>query len=588
MRLVPVHIPAPSVSTAFRRAPWALALCSLLAACSGERGAPGPVVGFVVPASGGESARQGLQLGIGEAERAGRLVGDSLRLVEERAGSPAEVEAAGERLVRRGAVALIGGFDPPSCQRLSEVAEEHDVLYLNIGCRADALRNAGRRRTLHVEASDSAYRAAGAGAVLWHGGLSRYGAAQLNERFRRRFGAPAGSEGWAGWMAVKVLWESLQRTDATDAGSLLAFLEARAEFDGHKGAPLRFDTRTHQLQQPLFPPPGRDDAGRDVERSATATPPADLRLGAGPYLFVSNEGSGDISVVDLTTNRPVARVPLGTRPRGIQLAPDGRRLYVALSDAAPTAESDADAIAAIDLERGGSARRHPAGTDPEQFAIGPRGDRLYTANEDAGTATVTDLQSGRELATLIVGVEPEGVAASPDGRWVYVTAETSNTVSVIDTRRNEVVASFLVDVRPRGVAFSPDGSRAYVTNEISGTVSIVDAERHLVLATVPLRRGAKPVGVVVSPDGQRVYVATGHAHSVSVIDAAARRVIADVPVGRRPWGIAVSPDGRWIYTANGGSNDVSVVDASRLATTASIPAGTRPWGVAVRGARSRP
>lgn len=103
------------------------------------------------------------------------------------------------------------------------------------------------------------------------------------------------------------------------------------------------------------------------------------------------------------------------------------------------------------------SRNVSVGTDPEQFGVTPDGARLYASNEDAGTASATDLRAGRVLATLVVGIEPEGVAISLDGRWVYVTAETSNTVSVIDTRTNRVAASFLVDVRPRAVAFRATG-----------------------------------------------------------------------------------------------------------------------------------
>lgn len=563
-------------------------LLALAAACSGGD-ADRAVVGFIAPeGAGGASARRGAELGAAEAAHAGELIGRSLRLEAETAGSPEEAEAAARRLLRRGAFALVGGYDEGSCRALAELAEREEVLFLNVGCRSDAARRERRAHTFHVEASDSMYRSlrpvpgTDASPVLWHAGLTRYGATQLNERFLRQGGAPADPAGWAGWMAVKVLWEAVLRTGSTDAAALASYLGAdSARFDGHKGEPLRFDPETHQLRQPVYlasaaAPTGGGDPGAAFARGAP------VRLEGDAYAFVSNEGSGDVSVIDLSTHREVSRIPVGSRPRGIHASPDGSRVFVALSDDAPTAESDQDAIAAIDSREGKVVARHPAGTDPEQFALSPDGRHLYAANEDAGTASITRLASGEVLGTLIVGIEPEGVATSPDGRWVYVTAETSNTVSVIDTREGTVVASFLVDVRPRGVTFSPTEPRAYVTNEISGTLSVVDTRSHSVITTLALDgRRAKPVGVAVSPDGKRVYVANGHGHSVSVIDAATHRVIATVPVGRRPWGLAVSGDGSRIYTANGGSNDVSVIDAGTLRVLHTLPVGDRPWGVAI-------
>ena len=39
--------------------------------------------------------------------------------------------------------------------------------------------------------------------VDWHSGLMKFGAEELNVRFRRRFGQPMDERSWHGWMAVK-------------------------------------------------------------------------------------------------------------------------------------------------------------------------------------------------------------------------------------------------------------------------------------------------------------------------------------------------------------------------------------------------
>jgi len=170
-------------------------------------------IGLVAPPAGaaGASAARGVTLGVEEAARTGALVG---RGVELRTG---DADAAG-RLARDGGVAaLVGGWDEASCRELGALAGAAGVLFINVGCTADALRGAECRPwTLHVEASDAMRRAALAGrgpegadaadAVLWHPSLERFGAAQLNQRFRTRFAAEMDGPAWAGWMAVKALW----------------------------------------------------------------------------------------------------------------------------------------------------------------------------------------------------------------------------------------------------------------------------------------------------------------------------------------------------------------------------------------------
>jgi len=95
--------------------------------------------------------------------------------------------------------------------------------------------------------------AVGTWPALWHHELERYGAAQLNQRFRERFGAPLGPRGWAGWLAVKILWEAAARARTTAAPALVRHLEKGTTFfDGHKGRPLSFRPWDHQLRQPLY------------------------------------------------------------------------------------------------------------------------------------------------------------------------------------------------------------------------------------------------------------------------------------------------------------------------------------------------
>jgi len=300
-----------------------------------------------------------------------------------------------------------------------------------------------------------------------------------------------------------------------------------------------------------------------------------------PYAAVSNEGSRDISVL-ARNGTLLFTIPVTDRPRGIAFSADGRRLFVALSDDRPNTEGSGDAIVEIDVGRRRIVRRVAAGSDPETFAITPNDRVLYASNEDAGTASATDLRTGKVVATMVVGIEPEGVAASRDGRWVFVTAETSNSVSMIDAKLNRVVANVLVDARPRAAVFTPDGRFALVTAEIGGTLAVIDVAKRAVVRAITLQGGrGKPVGVAVSPDSRYAFVANGGTHRVSIVDLERHEEVASIPVGRRPWGIAISRDGGTLYTANGGSNDVSIIDVATRKVRSTVKVGARPWGVAL-------
>src|SRR5215470_4994445 len=52
---------------------------------------------------------------------------------------------------------------------------------------------------------------------------------------------------------------------------------------------------------------------------------------AGEQLYVSDETGGNVVIIDAQARSVVARIPVGKRPRGIQLSSDHQRVYVALS-----------------------------------------------------------------------------------------------------------------------------------------------------------------------------------------------------------------------------------------------------------------
>jgi YVTN family beta-propeller protein len=323
---------------------------------------------------------------------------------------------------------------------------------------------------------------------------------------------------------------------------------------------------------------------------------------ARSYLIcVSNERSGDVTVIDGTKREVVATIPVGKRPRGIHAAPGGRRLYVAVSgtpiagppqlDAhgAPIErevdpeerDAAADGIAVVDLSLRKLVDELDCGTDPEEFALTRDGTALWVSNEDVATASRVSIPRRSVDAIARVKQEPEGVALTPDGRFVYVTCESGGEVVVIDAASGTTTGEISVGGRPRSVAFLPDGSRAFVPSETAAKVSVVDTAKLSVLRSISLPEGSRPMGVAVARDGAKLFVTNGRRGTVSVIDVAAERVRATIAVGTRPWGLALSPDGTLLYVANGPSDDVSVIDVLREQEIARLPAGKGPWGVAI-------
>src|SRR5882724_7999464 len=140
-------------------------------------------------------------------------------------------------------------------------------------------------------------------------------------------------------------------------------------------------------------------------------------------VFVSNERSGDVTVIDGATDNVVGTFPVGKRPRGIHATPDGRRLFATLSGSprmAPgldenraPADKRADGLGVIDPATRKLIDRWHVGSDPEQFAISKDGKFAFIANEDDASTSIVDLDSGQLRGRIKVSEEPEGVGVNP-------------------------------------------------------------------------------------------------------------------------------------------------------------------------------
>src|ERR1700723_3363634 len=139
-----------------------------------------------------------------------------------------------------------------------------------------------------------------------------------------------------------------------------------------------------------------------------------LGLAAPGYqVYVSNEKSGDVTVIDGSNHQVLATIAVGKRPRGIHAGPDGKTVYVALSgtpiaappqldakgnpvfqknqdddDDAVKADKSADAIGVVDVAQRKLTGKISAGSDPEEFSLSLDGTKLYVSNEDVKTASV--------------------------------------------------------------------------------------------------------------------------------------------------------------------------------------------------------
>ena len=272
----------------------------------------------------------------------------------------------------------------------------------------------------------------------------------------------------------------------------------------------------------------------------------------GSRAYVTNYGSGTVSVINTANNTVGSPITVGSFPVGVAVSPDGSRAYV-------TNLGSGHGVGDQHGDQHGVGSPITVGDCPTGVAVSPDGSRAYVANYGSDTVSVINTATNTRRFPDHRRDLPGWGGGVPG--WVPRLRHQPRLRHGVGDQHGDQHGGRFPDPRrgpPVGVAVSPDGSRAYVTNYGSGTVSVINTGNNTVGSTITV--GTQPFGVAVSPDGSRAYVTNYGSGSVSVINTATDTVVGSpITVGNGPWGVAVSPDGSRAYVTNHGSGSVSVI-----------------------------
>jgi DNA-binding beta-propeller fold protein YncE len=101
-------------------------------------------------------------------------------------------------------------------------------------------------------------------------------------------------------------------------------------------------------------------------------------------IFVSNEKTSNIVVIDPATYKIVKDIKTARRPRDLHFSADHSRLYVACGDD--------DVIDIVDVAKLEVVGKLKTGPSPEAFGIDEKRGRLYVSDEEGSSLAVIDME----------------------------------------------------------------------------------------------------------------------------------------------------------------------------------------------------
>ena len=274
-----------------------------------------------------------------------------------------------------------------------------------------------------------------------------------------------------------------------------------------------------------------------------------LLAAAGPAfaatgkVYVADEESSTVSVIDAASFKKIASIAVGLGPHNVQVAPDGKTVWVT--------NNGEPGSAVAPMPNASMAAGTPKSMPNSMPKSAPGSEHGSMAG--AGAVWIIDTATDAVVAKVPVGKDPAHVVVAPDGRFAYVANGGENSVSVVDILALRVVATIAVGVGPHGMRLSPDGKEAWVANLKGGTVSVIDTGSRKLVASIAVGQGPAQVGF--TPDGRLGFVSLSKEDRVAVIDPASRKLIRKVAVGTVPIQLYATPDSRLLLVANQGTRE---------------------------------
>lgn len=223
------------------------------------------------------------------------------------------------------------------------------------------------------------------------------------------------------------------------------------------------------------------------------------------HLFVSR---GDrVQVVDTMSGKEAGTIAGTDGVHGIAIGADGHGY---------TTNGKSNSVTEFDLATLQRVRDLPVnGKSPDAVLYDAGSHRLFAFNARSNNASVLDVASGKEVATIAFDGNPELAVA--DGRGhIYLNIESTAQLVEIDAATATITHSWKMDgcEEPSGIAMDTAHRRVFSTCQ-NKVLAVTDADNGHAVARVVIGEG--PDGAEFDPATQSVLVPLGKTGALDVI-----------------------------------------------------------------------
>ena len=298
---------------------------------------------------------------------------------------------------------------------------------------------------------------------------------------------------------------------------------------------------------------------------------------ANSYIYVSNKGSSNVSVINPVTNTIISSIPVphsGTLccPYSLFYDPVGQSMNIVLYD------STGDYLLSFNSFSGSLSSILPVVNEPNAVAYDPVNKFLYVVSDTSSSVYVYNSINGSLVKSISIAPGSRSLFACYNSHYneVFLTAGCSSPPTFdlisINTTTNTISHTVPLSTYPNGMAYDSINNTMFIG--VGYTIDVMNLSNNTVFKTISV--GAPPCGLTYSPYTDQIYAGDEQGKCAIIIDANNYSYYVPYDVaGTHPTDALYDPYSNDIYITDYGGDNVSVINLANV--DYSCPLGTAPY-----------
>ena len=166
--------------------------------------------------------------------------------------------------------------------------------------------------------------------------------------------------------------------------------------------------------------------------------------------YVTNLGSGSVSVLDLSSQKVTATLQTGNGTEGVTIVPDKNEVWVT--------NRSANTVSILDASTNESIQTLNSSNFPIRAETSPNGKWVAVSNARSGEVSIFDIENRKPLVKISTVEDngqgmPIGLTFSDNSNRLYIANSEADNIVVLDTQNWKLINTFDTGETPDGIAY---------------------------------------------------------------------------------------------------------------------------------------